>query len=63
MTVFIASPSTTTLPVRMFSHIAQTTDPLVASVSTVAILLTVILMLVVDRLYGLDKLLIGEGKK
>lgn len=63
VTVFIASPSTTTLPVRMFSHIAQTTDPLVASVSTVAILFTVALMLVVDRLYGLDRLLIGEGKK
>ena len=54
VTVFIASPSTTTLPVRMFSHIAQTTDPLVASVSTMVILFTVALMLVVDRLYGLD---------
>ncbi|MFD1883045.1 ABC transporter permease [Paracoccus pacificus] len=62
VTVFIASPSTTTLPVRMFNHIAQTTDPLVASVSTVAIVFTVILMLIVDRIYGLDRLLIGEGR-
>lgn len=63
VTVFIVNPSTTTLPVRLFSYIAQTTDPLVASVSTVTILFTVVLMVVVDRVYGLDRLLIGEGKK
>ncbi|WP_108661756.1 ABC transporter permease [Acuticoccus kandeliae] len=63
VSIFIVNPSTTTLPVRLFSHIAQTTDPLVASVSTVAILFTVIVMLVVDRLYGLDRLLIGEGRR
>ncbi|MBO0904140.1 ABC transporter permease [Jiella sonneratiae] len=61
VTVFIVNPATTTLPVKLFSHITQTTDPLVASVSTVAILFTVALMLVVDRIYGLDRLLIGEG--
>ena len=53
----------TTLPVRLYSNIAQTTGPLVASVSTVTILFTVVLMIVVDRFYGLDRLLIGEGKK
>ncbi|RKF14160.1 ABC transporter permease [Roseovarius spongiae] len=63
VTVFIVNPSTTTLPVRLFSHITQTTDPLVASVSAVAILFTVALMLLIDRLYGLDRLLIGEGKR
>ncbi|MCF3935206.1 ABC transporter permease [Acuticoccus sp. M5D2P5] len=63
VSIFIVNPSTTTLPVRLFSHIAQTTDPLVASVSTIAILFTVAVMLFVDRLYGLDRLLIGEGKR
>ncbi|WP_176086384.1 ABC transporter permease [Martelella sp. HB161492] len=62
VTIFIVNPSTTTLPVRLFSHIAQTTDPLVASVSAVAVLFTIGVMVLVDRLYGLDKLLIGEGK-
>jgi putative spermidine/putrescine transport system permease protein len=61
MTVFVASPSTTTLPVRMYHHIAQTIDPLLASISTVLIVLTVILMVVLDRIYGLDKILIGKG--
>ena len=59
VTVFIVNPSTTTLPVKLFSYIAQTTDPLVASVSAVTIAFTVVLMLIVDRLYGLDKLFIG----
>jgi len=63
VTVFIVSPTTTTLPVRLFSHITQTTDPLVASISTVAILFTVGLMFLVDRIYGLDRLLIGEGSR
>lgn len=61
VTVFIVNPSTTTLPVRLFAHITQTTDPLVASISTVIILFTVALMFVVERLYGLDRLLIGGG--
>ncbi len=63
VTVFLVNPSTTTLPVRLFSYIAQTTDPLVASISAVAILFTLVLMLFVDRIYGLDRLLIGEGKR
>ncbi|MCF8499854.1 MAG: ABC transporter permease [Rhodospirillum sp.] len=63
VTVFIVNPSTTTLPVRLFSHITQTTDPLVASISTVVILFTVLLMVVLDRLYGLDRLLMGEGAR
>ena len=61
MTVFVASPSTTTLPVRMYHHIAQTIDPLIASVSTVLIVMTLVLMIVLDRIYGLDKVFIGKG--
>jgi putative spermidine/putrescine transport system permease protein len=62
MTVFIASPSTTTLPVRMFLYIQDNIDPLVTSVSAALIFLTAIVMVVLDRLYGLDRLFIGAGK-
>ncbi len=62
VTIFIVNPSTTTLPVRLFSHITQTTDPLVASISTMIILFTVGLLLVVEWFYGLDRLLMGEGR-
>lgn len=61
MSVFVASPSTTTLPVRMYHHITQTIDPLIASVSTVLIVLTFVLMMILDRFYGLDKVFVGKG--
>ena len=62
MTIFVATPGTTTLPVAMYNQIAQTIDPLVASVSTVLIVGTIILMLVLDRMVGLDRVLIGETR-
>ncbi len=60
MTAFLASPSTVTLPVRLYLHIEETIDPLVASVSTVLIVGALGLMAVLDRIYGLDKIFIGK---
>lgn len=59
VSVFIASPSTMTLPVRLFNHITQTTTPIVASISAAIIFLSLAVMIILDRLYGLDRLLIG----
>ncbi len=61
MSVFLSSPSTTTLPVRMYLHIEETIDPLVASVSTMLILMTLILMALLDRVFGLERLMVGKG--
>jgi putative spermidine/putrescine transport system permease protein len=63
MTVFIATPGTETLPVRMFLYVQDNIDPLVSSVSAAVIGVTVIAMIVLDRLYGLDTLLLGRGSK
>lgn len=60
MSIFVASASTQTLPVKMYNHIAHTIDPLVASVSTVLILLTLVMMMALDRFYGLDRVLSGK---
>jgi putative spermidine/putrescine transport system permease protein len=62
MTIFVATPGTTTLPVAMYNQIAQTIDPLVASVSAVLIVGTVLLMILLDRMVGLDRILIGEAQ-
>ncbi len=62
MTVFIASPETTTLPVRLFLYIQDNIDPLVAAVSALLIFMTVAAMLVLDRVYGLERLLVGRGR-
>ncbi len=61
MSVFVASASTETLPVKMYNHIAHTIDPLLASVSTVLIVMTLVLMVVLDRFYGLDRVLAGKS--
>lgn len=60
MTVFVATPGTTTLPVAMYNQIAHTIDPLVASVSTVLIVGTLVLMFLLDRIVGLDRVLVGK---
>ncbi|MEI2417642.1 ABC transporter permease [Orrella sp. JC864] len=62
MSIFIASPSTTTLPVRIFLHIEDTIDPLVTAVSAVLIYATAIAVLVLDRFIGLEKLFVGKGR-
>jgi putative spermidine/putrescine transport system permease protein len=61
MTVFIASPTTTTLPVWMFNYIQSNIDPLICAVSALLIVFTVALTLVLDRLYGLERLFGGAG--
>lgn len=63
MTVFIATPGTETLPVRIFLYIQDNIDPLVTSVSAVVIAITVVALVILDRLYGLEALLIGQGKR
>ena len=61
MTVFIAAPGTETLPVRMFLYIQDNIDPLVTSVSAVVIAITVAALIVLDRAYGLERLLVGRS--
>jgi putative spermidine/putrescine transport system permease protein len=61
MSVFIASPATTTLPVRMFLYIQDNIDPLVCAVSAALIAITLGAMLLLDRIYGLERLLVGRG--
>jgi putative spermidine/putrescine transport system permease protein len=62
MSVFIASPATTTLPVRMFLYIQDNIDPLVCAVSAALIGITLVAMILLDRIYGLERLLVGRGR-
>lgn len=62
MTVFVAAPGTMTLPVRMFLYIQDNIDPLVTSVSACVIAITAVFLLVIDRLYGLERLLSGHAR-
>ena len=61
MTVFVSAPGTVTLPVQMFLYIQDNIDPLVTSVSACVIAITVAALVVLDRAYGLERLLVGRG--
>ncbi|QPF92812.1 ABC transporter permease [Bradyrhizobium commune] len=60
MTVFLAAPGTETLPVRMFLYIQDNIDPLVTSVSACVIAITITALILLDRVYGLDRVLAGK---
>jgi putative spermidine/putrescine transport system permease protein len=46
----------------MFLYIQDNIDPLVTSVSACLIAMTGVIMILLDRLYGLDRLFLGGGK-
>ncbi|MDD0811658.1 ABC transporter permease [Curvibacter sp. RS43] len=62
MSIFVTSPATVTLPVRMYMYATESIDPLMAAVSALMVGVTALAMLVLDRLYGLDKVLVGGSK-
>lgn len=59
-TIFVAAPATITLPVRIYMNMSETVDPMVAAVSAVIIALTLVMILLLDRFYGLNKVLVGN---
>jgi putative spermidine/putrescine transport system permease protein len=60
MSIFVTAPATVTLPVRMYMYATESIDPLMAAVSALMVALTALAMLVLDRVYGLDKILVGH---
>lgn len=63
MTFFIATPGTETLPVRMFAYIQDSVDPLVTSVSACVIAVTIVALVIIDRLFHLDRILLGGSDR
>ena len=61
MSIFITSPATVTLPVRMYMYATESIDPMMAAVSALMIAVTAAAMLLLDRIFGLDKILVGPG--
>ncbi|WP_083792138.1 ABC transporter permease [Roseobacter sp. GAI101] len=60
MTIFVATPGTTTLPVALYHRIAFSSDPVTTSVSTVMIMGTLVAMIALDRIVGLERVLVGK---
>ncbi|MDF0733016.1 ABC transporter permease [Pseudomonas entomophila] len=60
LSVFVTSPATQTLPVRMYVYATESIDPMMAAVSALVIALTAVTMILLDRVYGLDRVLVGK---
>lgn len=60
VTIFVSSPQNTQLSVALFNYISQTVDPLVASISVIIMAITTALLILLDRLYGVDRLFGGS---
>lgn len=63
MSIFLAAPGIETLPVRMFLYIQDNIDPLVTSVSASVIAITLLALIVLDRLFGLERVLTGHSDR
>ena len=54
VTLFLTAPGLTTLPLAIYSRLEQSADPVVAAVSTLLVLLTLGLVLLLQRTVGLQ---------
>lgn len=52
LSVFLGSGGNVTLPVQVLAYVEQTVDPLVAAVSSIVIVFTLVAILVADRITG-----------
>jgi putative spermidine/putrescine transport system permease protein len=52
LSVFLAAGGNVTLPVQVLAYVEQTVDPLVAAVSSVVIVFTLLAILIADRISG-----------
>lgn len=56
---FFGSPETLTLPVVMLSYMEHQFDPSIAALSTLQLALAVIGLVIVDRLYGIERMTVA----
>lgn len=53
---FLAVTGTVTLPVQVFTYVEYSYQPIVAAVSGIVIAVTVVVLLIIERVIGVDKL-------
>ncbi|MGY4167680.1 ABC transporter permease [Bradyrhizobium sp. USDA 4529] len=56
VSAFLTYGGTVTLPVQIFAYVDTSYDPLVAAVSSIMILVTLVVVLTIERLVGAEKL-------
>lgn len=58
LSFFFGSPDTNTLPVVMLAYVEQQFDPSIAAISTAQLVVAIVLLVLADRFYGLDRLVV-----
>lgn len=53
VTIFMTGPSYQTLPLRIYNYLSDQVDPTVAAVSSLLILMSLVLILILERIGGL----------
>jgi putative spermidine/putrescine transport system permease protein len=56
LSFFFGSATTNTLPVVMLSYMENQFDPSIAAISTVQMVIAIVILLIADRVYGIEKL-------
>ena len=59
-TFFITGQNTITLPVRIYNYIQTENDPTIAALSTILISISFGIILIVNKLVGLEKIVVAE---
>jgi putative spermidine/putrescine transport system permease protein len=54
VTIFLIGPEVITLPTRIFAHIQESASPVVAAISTFLVLVTIVLVVLLQRFVGLE---------
>lgn len=57
ISLFVAGSGRTTLPVEMFRYLQYRSDPAIAALSVILILISVVLVVVIERVVGLRKVM------
>ena len=57
ISLFLALPGSTTLPAEIFNFASQGSDPVITAVSGAMIIFAIVLMLIVERFYGVLRLM------
>ena len=55
LSVFLGTSGVITLPVQIFTYVEHSYDPVLAAVSALVILVTLVLIVVVEKLVGMEK--------
>ncbi|MCU1639268.1 MAG: ABC-type spermidine/putrescine transport system, permease [Microbacteriaceae bacterium] len=56
ISLFLVSNKQTTLPIVIFNYIQDSLDPMIAAVSTIVIVVSLVPIVLIERFYGLSKL-------